>query len=384
MSIYRVATVGCRSRGTAISQAYHAHPRTEVVGLCDLLPERAAELGERLGVVARFTDLDRMIRETGPDIVVIATGTEFHYDLCLRVLEHGVHIDVEKPLCTDLEQADAVLGRAREKGVRVAVHHQGRAGASMRALMRALEAGKIGHVRYIYGSGKGYYAGYGLMNIGTHVLTNMIKFGGHVRSVAAVILTDGRPITPKDVLSAPGGMGTIAGEHLTATLRFEGNVTGTLLQHRLQPVDSAAYAVEVFGSEGRLFWKSDRPYWLPVPHFIPDPAHNLWEPLEPEVPEGFDPEKSSLDDYWFVEEYVRALDEGREHECSAAEAVHALEIMMGIFESGAYGTCVSLPQQRRDHPLLRWRAEAGLAPPAPGPREYGAWLAEEDRRLGRR
>ena len=58
--------------------------------------------------------------------------------------------------------------------------------------------------------------------------------------------------------------------------------------------------------------------------------------------------------------------------------------MMGIFESAAYGVRVDLPQERRDHPLLRWRSEAGLDTPEPMPRGYGEWLAVEDKRLGRK
>jgi predicted dehydrogenase len=49
---YRVAILGCRARGTAAGRAYAAHPRTQVVALCDLLPERAAALGDELGVAA--------------------------------------------------------------------------------------------------------------------------------------------------------------------------------------------------------------------------------------------------------------------------------------------------------------------------------------------
>ena len=113
MKTYRVAILGCRSRGTAAARAYHAHPRTEVVGLCDLVQERRDTLGDELGVGARFADLDEMIKETRPDIVAIPTGTEFHYDLALRVLEHGVHIDIEKPICTTLAEADEILAKAK-------------------------------------------------------------------------------------------------------------------------------------------------------------------------------------------------------------------------------------------------------------------------------
>ena len=91
------------------------------MALCDLVEERLNTLGEEVNVTARFTDLDEMIQQTQPDIVAIPTGTEFHYDLCMRVLEHGVHIEVEKPMCVDLVEADAVIAKAEEKGVQIAV-----------------------------------------------------------------------------------------------------------------------------------------------------------------------------------------------------------------------------------------------------------------------
>lgn len=384
MAVYRVAIVGCRSRGRAAGYAYQAHPRTEVVGLCDLIPERREALGEALGVSARFADLDEMIREVVPDIVAIPTGTEFHYDLCMRVLDYGVHIDVEKPMCVDLVQADAVLGRAAEQGVRVAVHHQGRTGAALQAVARAVQAGRIGALRHVIASGKGYYGGYGLMNIGTHLINGMLAFTGHCRRVVASALTDGRPIVPEDAVSAPGGMGTIAGEHITATLEFAGRTTATLLQHRFPALDAAAYGMEVLGDEGRLFWKGGGAWWMPVPHFVPGDDTSRWEPLELAYPDHYDPAMSaSADDYMFVDDFVRALDEGREPACSGAEGRHVLEIMMGIFESAATGRPVTLPQADRRHPLLRWRCEAGLGAPDPMPRPYAEWLAAEDRRLGR-
>lgn len=47
MKTYRIAILGCRRRGTAAARAYHAHPRTEIVGLCDLIHERYYVVGMR-------------------------------------------------------------------------------------------------------------------------------------------------------------------------------------------------------------------------------------------------------------------------------------------------------------------------------------------------
>ena len=140
--------------------------------------------------------------------------------------------------------------------------------------------------------------------------------------------------------------------------------------------------MEVYGTEGRLFWKASGLWWLPAPHFVPGGAS--WQPLELALLPGFVPGGPADEaEYAYVDEYVRALDEGCEHACGGQAARQVLEIMMGIFASAATGQRVELPQPERRHPLRRWREEAGLGAPAAGPREYGQWLAEEDRRLGR-
>ena len=390
MKTYRVAILGCRSRGTSAARAYHAHPRTKVVGLCDLIEDRLNTLGDELDLDARFTDLDEMIRQTDPDIVAIPTAPALHAPLALRVLEHGVNIEVEKPMGMDLIETDAVMNKAAEKGVQVAVHHQWRLSAWNQAVNQAYQAGKIGELRYIYASGKGYYGGFGLMEIGTHVLTQVIKYGGHCQSVTAHATTRGRPITPQDVLPAPRGNGTVAGDHVTATLQFANGVTGTLLQHQFKKIEIDAHVVELYGTEGRLMWHPRGAWWLPNPHVPPANERDGWEALTPIYADSFaqavetTPGNINLNegDYWFVDEYVRALDEGREHECSGAEGSHVIEIIMGIFESAAYGTRVDLPQSNREHPLIRWRREAGLEAPEPMPMTDPEWLMEEEKRLG--
>ncbi len=383
MKNYRVAILGCRSRGTSAAKAYHAHPRTEIVALCDLVQDRLDALGKIVNVSTHFTDLDEMITQTKPDIVAIPTATEMHYPLCMRVLEYGINIEVEKPLCADLVQADAVIAKAKQKNARVVVHHQRRVSPTIQAVAKTLDEGKIGELRYIYACGKGYYAGYGLMNIGTHVVNNMLRFGGHCKSVVTQATAGGRELIPEDVLTSPAGMGTVTGEYTTSTLQFKGNVTGTLIQQRFPIVSSDAYVLELYGSEGRLFWSELKgAWWLPNPHFVPDGTLDQWERLTPIYPDHFDKDNGAdADDYCMVDEYVEALDENREHECSGEEGRHVMEILMGVFESAVYGTRVELPQKNREHPLIRWREENSLGPLKEMPRDYSSWLSMEDERL---
>ena len=47
---YRVAILGCRGRGQAAALAYYDHPRTKIVGLCDLIEDRLDTLGQQVDV----------------------------------------------------------------------------------------------------------------------------------------------------------------------------------------------------------------------------------------------------------------------------------------------------------------------------------------------
>jgi hypothetical protein len=106
------------------------------------------------------------------------------------------------------------------------------------------------------------------------------------------------------------------------------------------------------------------------------PSGQQWEVLDLIFPDHYKSDnQSDPSDYCFVDDYVRALDEDDEHECSGYQGRHVLEIMMGVFESAAGGKRVVLPQQDRGHPLLRWRSEVGMGDLEPLPRDYGNWLS---------
>ncbi len=392
MKIYRVALLGCGGRGQAHGRAYKTHPRTELVAVCDLDMVRLEAVGQKLDISARYQDLDAMLERERPDIVAIPTATQFHFPLAMRCLERGCHVDVEKPIAEHLEQADTLMACAQELNLEIAVHHQWRTSPAMTAVQTALAEGRIGELRFMYASGKGYYGGYGLPNIGTHLLNQLFSLAGRVRSVSGHVLTDGRAITPADVLLAPHGMGIMAGEDVTALLEFENGICATLLQHRFERIDLGAHVVEVYGSEGRLLWRPHGAFWLPGPNIPPGPnliewneTNGQWESLPLETPSGWEVGMDChLDEFAFVDQYVQALDAGTHHPCDGESGRHVLEVINGIYASAVEGCTVTLADMKRTNALRDFRAAHGLDPdPEAGPVGYWEFLAQEDVRLGR-
>ena len=83
-------------------------------------PTRAACAQEvcQAPILADYHDLFGQI-----DAAVVATPTRFHHRVSLDLLEHGIHLLIEKPLATTVAEADEVLAAARRNGAMVQVGH---------------------------------------------------------------------------------------------------------------------------------------------------------------------------------------------------------------------------------------------------------------------
>jgi predicted dehydrogenase len=378
---YRVALLGCRARGQAQAKAVTQHPRTDLVAVCDLLPERRDALGERFGVAARYDDFERMIREQAPDVVLIPTATRFHASLAEAVLRLGCHVDVEKPLTLTLEELDRLLVAQRDSGRHLVPHHQAAVHPPAKKLRDLVRAGTIGRPQAVRLRDKGYYGGYGVLHQGCHALALAISVVGPARAVSAQMTTAGRPTTVDDVYQAPGGYGLTAGENLTCLFDLADGAYMVVEEHYRPQVDSSTVRFEVVGTEGALALDHAVPtslYYTASAHW--HPTRTVWEevPLSPaeRTLAGFDFTDDDVRgmDLWLVEEWVQALDAGRDPVIDARVGAHTMEMIHGAYASHAEGRRVDLPQGDRRHPLATWLEREGRPAPGPAPDDYPTWI----------
>ena len=96
-----------------------------------------------------FAELDELLeRGPQPDVVIVATPPETHADLCVRCLEAGAHLIVEKPFTETVADADRVLAAAAAAGRRVAVNHQFVEAPIFRAVIEAARRGDYGRLAF--------------------------------------------------------------------------------------------------------------------------------------------------------------------------------------------------------------------------------------------
>ncbi|MCL2669392.1 MAG: Gfo/Idh/MocA family oxidoreductase, partial [Syntrophaceae bacterium] len=114
MKEIRIGVVGIGHLGRYHLQKYQQIEGCRIVGVADVLPERAHEAAERYGCQA-FTDLGRMAGEI--DAVSIAVPTAAHYEVASLFLKAGVDVLLEKPITVTLAEADKLLALASEKSL---------------------------------------------------------------------------------------------------------------------------------------------------------------------------------------------------------------------------------------------------------------------------
>ena len=99
--------------------------------------------------IAAFDDHKALLARVNPDALAIFTPHLAHYRPAMDALQAGCHVFIEKPLSTNPQEADDIVGLARGRGRKVGVGHQYRLAPSLVEARRRLLDGAIGPVRLI-------------------------------------------------------------------------------------------------------------------------------------------------------------------------------------------------------------------------------------------
>jgi predicted dehydrogenase len=108
----RVAVVGFGVMGKHHANIYAALPYVDLVAVVE--PDaNQRDMAQFQHEVRAYASLDAMLATEELDAVSIAAPTGLHYDLSKACLEAGIHVMVEKPVTTDVHEAEALIELSR-------------------------------------------------------------------------------------------------------------------------------------------------------------------------------------------------------------------------------------------------------------------------------
>ncbi len=148
----RVAVIGMGPIGNRHARLLKEDELAELVGVCDILHDRADAAAARLGAPA-FYDAGEMLDALTPDVCHVTTGgEEYGSDHCrptLQALDAGCHVLGEKPISNVIAEGEQMVARARELGLCYGINLNHRFTPAARLARRWLDEGRLGHLLFV-------------------------------------------------------------------------------------------------------------------------------------------------------------------------------------------------------------------------------------------
>ena len=205
----RTGLIGCGSVSSQYLPQLTKSPHVEVVSLCDIKPERAAQRAREFKIANHYPNIDAMLAGVPFDFLVDTTDMQQHESINRRALEAGKHVWSEKPIANSLGAGQKLLQFARKKNLRLwgaPITVQSPQFAFMAKQLAAGKLGRIAAAHADYGhegpdwSAFFYEKGGGSMpDLAVYNMTSLTGLLGPAKSVVAMasIVTPERTVSDK-------------------------------------------------------------------------------------------------------------------------------------------------------------------------------------------
>lgn len=322
-----------------------------VTHICGRTESRLRLLCERFCVPRYSTNWSDLLDDPALDGVIVALPHPLHAEAGLAVLDRGLHLFLQKPLCTTLEEADRLLA-ASDMRPGQAVYCRPSFSAVVYEMRRQLAAGAIGTVsgalaRHSHGGPEVYYAevsdsfneprvegdfwfydaekagGGALIDMGVYAIANIVALLGKVEAVTARMSTVAKPTKLED----------------TATVILE-MANGALATAETGWCDPARSSyLRVHGTAGKLHQSGDE-----IAYIRPGSYEREW--AAPLIEQFTPPPVVNQHAEW-----LRCMEQGEQPALSNLwTARHITEVMLAAVASNQQGRRV--PVQSRPRALL--------------------------------
>ena len=133
----RIGVVGAGALGFHHTRILRDVPGAQLAGFYESNGARAEKVSSELGVKA-FSSLEALLDVV--DAVSVVVPTPAHYTVAAPALERGLHVLIEKPIATTLEEADGLLAIAKRTGAVLQTGHVERFNRAVRAALPFVES----------------------------------------------------------------------------------------------------------------------------------------------------------------------------------------------------------------------------------------------------
>lgn len=145
----RVVQVGYGYWGANITQKLLRSSKFDLIALCEILPDRAARAKQVVPETVVISDnYENFLDNKEVEGFIIATQTEYTFEIGMKAMEAGKHVFMEKPLATTVERSVKLLEKADEKQVILHCDHIMLYNPYYRYIKKLFDNGELGDLIY--------------------------------------------------------------------------------------------------------------------------------------------------------------------------------------------------------------------------------------------
>lgn len=146
----KIVVIGAGNRTNKYLEYAVRNPeRLKLVGIVEPVEIRRKLVAEKFGVPAEacFSSFDDFFaNHMEADAVLIGTPEDKHYEPCMRAIEAGYHVLLEKPIAQTKQECLDILEASKRKGVIVGVCHVLRFHPYFMKIKELVESGELGEI----------------------------------------------------------------------------------------------------------------------------------------------------------------------------------------------------------------------------------------------
>ena len=121
-------------------------PEAEVVAVFSHHLDKAKAFAQAHGIPAWYDSLDKLLAESGAQVIDIGLPNYLHYEACMKSAGAGKHVIIEKPLAMTLEEADEMIEACKKRGLLLCYAEELCFAPKYERVRALVEAGAVGRV----------------------------------------------------------------------------------------------------------------------------------------------------------------------------------------------------------------------------------------------
>jgi predicted dehydrogenase len=143
-----IGVIGCGYWGPNLLRNFAENEGAELRWMCDVDESRLKALGRRYPAAKTSTDYKDLLADAQLDAVVIATPVATHFQFAKDALLAGKHVLIEKPLTSNVREAEQLIETAEQNGLALMVDHTFIYTGAVRKIKEVVESGELGDLLY--------------------------------------------------------------------------------------------------------------------------------------------------------------------------------------------------------------------------------------------